>query len=210
MYLKMVNAMISNTFAYKFVEFLQNTTTQWFDLQIPASLDYGFRMKVNVYQGTGNEAFFGEVVNPYRFGFALQTNSNALTFYSNNAWTTNYVNYKPLLGVTYIIKFNYLKSNAMRLEDEYGELLGNERNFGTINNPILASISMRLFSLGGTNVVYQYGTIYSLEITHNNEIIHDYKPAVRRSDGVAGLYDTITGNFLINAGTGSFIVGPDI
>lgn len=206
----MVNAMIANTKPpIKFVEYIQNTTTQWFDLGVPASFDYGFRVKANIAQGAGNDFFLGEIANPYRFGMGLYK-SNGIVFFSGNGYRLDFVSYKPTIGVDYFINFNYKASGSVRMEDANGTLLGVEQYFGSINNPALSGLNMRLLSLGGSNGVFPYATIYSLEITHDNKIIHDYKPAVRRSDGVAGLYDTITGNFLTNAGIGSFIAGPDI
>ena len=41
-------------------------------------------------------------------------------------------------------------------------------------------------------------------------MISGYRPVYRKSDHIAGYYDVITGEFLTNAGTGSFVIGPDI
>lgn len=41
-------------------------------------------------------------------------------------------------------------------------------------------------------------------------LVRDFKPCIRRSDGVAGLYDLVEGKFYTNAGTGSFITGEPV
>lgn len=40
-------------------------------------------------------------------------------------------------------------------------------------------------------------------------MIADYIPAKRNSDNVLGMYDTVSGTFFTNQGTGEFIAGPD-
>lgn len=51
--------------------------------------------------------------------------------------------------------------------------------------------------------------IYSAKITDGNEIVRDYRPA-KDPDGVACLYEQISETYVYNAGTGSFIAGPEI
>ncbi len=49
--------------------------------------------------------------------------------------------------------------------------------------------------------------IYGVVFTRGGGIIHNFRPARRMSDGVLGMYDTETGQFFANAGSGSFIGG---
>ena len=41
-------------------------------------------------------------------------------------------------------------------------------------------------------------------------MVFNMVPARRNSDGELGMYDTVSGTFFINAGTGEFIAGPDV
>ena len=41
-------------------------------------------------------------------------------------------------------------------------------------------------------------------------MIADYIPAKRNSDNVLGMYDTVSGTFFTNQGTGSFVAGPEV
>lgn len=49
------------------------------------------------------------------------------------------------------------------------------------------------------------GRIYSVTITKGNSVLGNYIPALRLADNKPGMYDTMTGNFLTNAGTGEFV-----
>ena len=52
--------------------------------------------------------------------------------------------------------------------------------------------------------------LYSIEIYENNVLVASFIPCRRNSDNVAGLYDTINDVFYTNAGTGTFVQGPEV
>ena len=52
------------------------------------------------------------------------------------------------------------------------------------------------------------GRIYYLQITDGMNTVRNFIPARRNSDGVLGMYDTVSNTFFTNAGTGEFIAGP--
>ena len=45
---------------------------------------------------------------------------------------------------------------------------------------------------------------------NNNDLALDLVPARRNSDNVLGMYDTVSGQFLTNQGTGDFVAGADV
>ncbi len=47
-------------------------------------------------------------------------------------------------------------------------------------------------------------------IKDNGTLVRNLIPAKRNSDSVVGMYDTVSGTFFTNAGTGSFIAGPAV
>lgn len=78
-----------------------------------------------------------------------------------------------------------------------------------------SSISLYLFaqneSPGNTNSVWDSSIrLYACTIAVNGEVIRNYVPCYRKSDGVIGLYDTINKQFKINEGIGSFTKGSDV
>ena len=50
---------------------------------------------------------------------------------------------------------------------------------------------------------------YRRNNNYDNIIIHDFVPVKRKSDGVLGFYDKITGKFCTNEGTGTFTAGGE-
>lgn len=50
---------------------------------------------------------------------------------------------------------------------------------------------------------------YRRNNNYDNIIIHDFVPVKRKSDGVLGFYDKITGKFCTNEGTGTFTAGEE-
>ena len=53
----------------------------------------------------------------------------------------------------------------------------------------------------------QIGKWYYIKVYKSGKLVRDYIPAIRNSDGVAGLYDKVEGKFYTNSGTGSFATG---
>ena len=51
---------------------------------------------------------------------------------------------------------------------------------------------------------------YLCQIWESGVLVHYLVPVRRNSDNVVGMYDTVTDTFFINAGTGTFTVGPDV
>ena len=75
---------------------------------------------------------------------------------------------------------------------------------GTVSDPIC------LFALNSSCVVSGTNRCYYFKLYRNGRIIVDGVPCYRKSDGVAGLYDLVTGTFFTNSGSGEFVKGPDI
>lgn len=53
-------------------------------------------------------------------------------------------------------------------------------------------------------------SLYSARCSRGHEIVREYIPCYRKTDGVIGLYERYTGAFLTNAGTGTFTKGADV
>lgn len=53
-------------------------------------------------------------------------------------------------------------------------------------------------------------TLYGARISQGEEVIRDYVPCYRKSDGEVGLYDMCTGTFLPNLGTDPLEKGDDV
>ncbi|MBR0428202.1 MAG: hypothetical protein IJK18_08410 [Clostridia bacterium] len=54
------------------------------------------------------------------------------------------------------------------------------------------------------------GKIYYAKFWNGNELVRNFVPVIRKSDNKIGLYDLVTNEFYMNAGTGSFIAGGNV
>lgn len=52
--------------------------------------------------------------------------------------------------------------------------------------------------------------LYSFEVKQDFTDIAKYVPCYRKADSKPGMYDLVSGEFFTNAGTGEFLVGPDV
>ena len=61
-----------------------------------------------------------------------------------------------------------------------------------------------------TNSTVSKNIWYYVKIYDGETLIRDMIPCYRKSDNKPGMYDTVNGTFYTNAGTGEFVVGPDV
>lgn len=52
--------------------------------------------------------------------------------------------------------------------------------------------------------------IYSFKMFDGNNLVQELIPCYRKSDGVIGMYDTVSRTFFTNSGTGTFLKGADV
>ena len=62
---------------------------------------------------------------------------------------------------------------------------------------------------GQTTSATSVGNIYSVKLWDDGDLVFNGVPVRRVSDGAIGMYDTVTGTFKTNAGSGTFTAGPD-
>lgn len=102
-------------------------------------------------------------------------------------------------------------------------LIGDNKSC-TINNTSRALSNIRTITFNGSLYIFTMNfnnstnlnsnnpnRIYSCDIfNYDNEKIASLIPCYRKSDNVAGMYDNVNKRFLINQGTGTFVVGSDV
>ena len=119
-------------------------------------------------------------------------------------YDTSNIKMATVLGDIYEYKINYPAVGTIGVD--------NTTKTGFTN---LSSVSSRNLYVFGFNANNTYSTTYSvgamrvygLTIWDGNKMLHNYLPA-KNSNGVLGLYDTVSGAFLTNAGSGTFTAGP--
>lgn len=114
----------------------------------------------------------------------------------------------------YLITYDETTRLGKIFNDDYGtpiEIFSNTFTGGAIPpNPFY------LFSANIEDSEYyveEYSTVarcYSLKIKTGEIMAVHLIPCYRKSDGKPGMYDVVSNRFLVNQGSGEFIVGPDV
>lgn len=182
---------------YTQLEYIESTGTQWIDTGIATTNNnLGFMLEAmpltnaDVYP-MGSRAIGGDI----RF-FGVRSQTSTIFSYGWSIWTTapasqSYVNVRTTMSL------NWLNSKKVTI--------GNDSNDLTTVN-IANGRNITLFGINGQ--LLWTGRIYRAQISEGNEIIANFIPVMRNSDSKVGMYDTATGQFFTNAGTGEFIASP--
>lgn len=112
----------------------------------------------------------------------------------------------------YRLQTNFLNSRLVCVYEEDGTRKAN----GSINATLTAhTVPISIFGYhsaasGAVSSKREY-KLYSARISKGHEVIRDYIPCYRKSDGVVGVYEKFTGTFLTDAAeTGAFTKGADV
>ena len=193
---------------YIFLEYIESTGTQWIDTGVVFSssynrLDYEFRASVYSITSNENDIISNEDSNQTGFNIGIFAN-NQIVFYSGkyisgqsvNACKTPINPNDIFVDINGYFSTNGFKSNLM--SQEYAYITYTPQNSSTI----------KIFKNAWVGNRFYKGKIYFLKIKLDNILVRDFVPAKRISDNAVGMYDTVTGTFFGNAGTGTFIAGP--
>lgn len=198
-------ALISqNKEKYVFVEYIQSTGTQWIDTGIIANGDTKVDIDFQIVKITA--AFmYGSRENSTTKAYSLNVNSadNLMSPYGDGGAFT--------LGVADTKRHTVNKNHRTLYYDDVfiGQVAkqefttpGNLELFACYNGGAKGYLpsQMKLYSC----------SIYDGVTEGSRTLLRDFKPCYRKVDKVAGLYDTVSGEFFENQGTGNFLIGGEI
>ena len=101
-----------------------------------------------------------------------------------------------------------VKQNSTTLDVRQGNNHYSVSYSGTQN--YTNSSKVRIFDYQTETGTYTNGVLYNAYIVLNNEVVRNFIPCYRKSDGVRGLYDKVNNVFYTNSGTGTFAIGADV
>ena len=81
---------------------------------------------------------------------------------------------------------------------------------GVFDDTDWSSNAQSLYVGGGRGANASNVRIFTCKIYDGTALVRDMIPSYRKADNEPGMYDTVSGTFFTNAGTGEFVVGPDI
>ena len=188
---------------YQRVEYIESTGTQYIDTGVIPTIDT--TVECEIAQHTGDRFIYGSRTS------ATASDKHTFNFSTNNQiypqlWSSN----------TDAISYRYNLGDVVTIK--------NGKDGAFVNGALVKSytgvtftestLPMYLFGLNTPAEVVTkrsfVGRIYFFKIWEKGTLIRDYVPCYRKSDGVIGLYEKVSGNFYTNAGTNSFIKGEDI
>ena len=183
---------------YTQLEYLESTGTQW--------IDTGLTVKQNSraefeYQFVGNDwnFVFGQVGAP-----GTNVCSHCLGYRSDRIWwfTNSDFDFRDneKHKVVFASDGNAYKDNVV---------IATRGEYVAYQDQTMLMFAERNDAEGGYIIHKGKVKIYDLKFYEGDSIVRNFIPARRNSDNVLGMYDTVSGTFFTNDGTGTFVAGPD-
>lgn len=155
-----------------------------------------------------------------RIPMGSRENSDATRFYCVYPMSANSIYYGFNTGSTiscqlkvntiYRLQTNFLNSRLVNVYDKEGVRKGGTSISGTLTQQ---SVPVSIFGYhsasSGTVTSKREFKLYSARCSKGHEVVREYIPCYRKSDGVVGLYEKFTGQFLTSE-TGAFAKGADV
>ena len=191
---------------YQKVEYLESTGLQYFDTRVECKEEISIILDIKINELLNGDRVFGAVQqisgDYYRYYWAIEANGWNFGHGADKKINTSYDTNR------HIVEYNTTTSERRGVWIDNTQVL---RNFTEYIN---LTFTMYLFasqdSDGNKPARPCRCRIYSVAIYQNNNLIREFIPCYRKNDFVAGMYERVEGVFYSNAGTGEFIVGPDV
>lgn len=183
--------------AYQEIQYIEGTSA---DQYIDSGWLYtdDFEIAAKIYFTATEQTFYRDEVGNFSFRFIFASNikarfdlgaTNRYIYYNNPADLPAVRDYR-----TYTIPFKAGEQVEIDV-DGY-------RVSGSCANSAAKTITHK-FAKGRQK-------LYGYQIISESVLVRDFVPCYRKSDSEPGMYDLISRRFFANAGTGEFLVGPDI
>lgn len=188
---------------YTKVDYIESYGTQYILTEIIPSNTTGVYIKLQSKDAHTDRIFFGSK-GESDSRFSLGNYNNTLYYGWNTVTPTNV---RPTISnnTLYEIELNYLNSRQQKLNNV--KQFDITETFNANNNPPLT-----IFGGNGWASSISYMSkikLYSFKISDGNDIINDFIPCYRNSDGEVGLYDLINNVFYENSGVDAFTYGSE-
>ena len=196
---------------YKQLEYLEGTGTQYINTGLVPQTSYEYRFK---YAMTATDTYKG----PFGCYNTESTNCTRIIQYNGSATTVLvFFNCKAGGGGQsreltaaisdvvegWLSQYGYNLTNLTR--NTHYSLWNNIDCFPTKG----LELSANMFLFGRSGYIGK-SKIWYFSTYSNGTCVQKLIPAKRVSDNVLGMYDLVTGDFLTNSGTGTFVAGPEI
>ncbi|MBQ9540546.1 MAG: hypothetical protein IJU89_03930 [Alphaproteobacteria bacterium] len=192
------------------LQWIESTGTQWIDNIIKTNQNYSFEIKYKHTVSTGYQTLFAVYDgggNGYSYGFMEGSADRGNYVYSGNSNTFT-LSYDT--STIYTLYYDGINKKVYRNETEIVDFSDTTGFSGT------TGVAPRLFNMingehHSNSFNYPFkGYAYGFKVyDDNNNLVRNLIPA-KNASGVVGMYDTVSGTFFTNAGTGEFIAGDPV
>ena len=194
---------------YTQLEYIESTGTQYIDTGYTNNTPKtGYYIKYqNSKNHSGDDVIMG-VLNPNRcLGVK---NLKAVTYWKEAGTGFDGSTSVPILQSDIVEAWlNYKNNNKRQINiNEEMSTLEDVSNVTTTNN-----LPCLIFGASYGNIVYGRSNglrVFSAKISENNELVRDFIPCYRKSDGEIGLYDLVENKFYSSNSETEFIAGNEI
>lgn len=197
---------------YQEVEYLQSTGTQYINTgYILQSMNFSVDAELsidNTYPGSYGEQYFFGVFNNLKF---FRAGTYQGYWYAEIGYSSGTISrFKNLTAVANTRTHIILGNNS---SESFMEINGTRYTNTVVTDKPTKSIFFFGISNNGslyTTAPFVGGKFYSFKIKDDGILVRDFIPCYRKSDGVAGMYDTVNEVFHTNAGSGTFTIGQNV
>lgn len=177
---------------YKKLEYIQSSGTQYIDTQyVPNS---NTKIQLGMSNDVSNDTGL--------LGACSIWTTNTFLFYDWNGIRWCYTNEVALADSSAKLAYHDIELYRASCKID-GTVVSSD----TTNNNTNINTNLFIFRGGGRCSSFR---LHYLKVFENNSLIFDFIPTKRIEDEVVCLYDTISKQFFLNSGTGTFIAGTEI
>lgn len=197
---------------YLLTDYYPNSNTE-LDIKYYPSVSSRFMCIYGVQDSTSANRFYG-LVSSTQFKLQMNYSNQGASFWGfNNDGTFTrgssngtFTSYREIVSL--VIKKDLVSVTANSVGTINYDMTNDDTWGVNVNCTYPMMIGSRSTAgLEGNNFI---GNLYPITIKENNVVLRNYIPCRRNSDSVLGMYDTVTGTFFTNAGTGTFTAGQNI
>ena len=188
---------------YTKLEYIESTGTQYINTGFIPNQD----TRIEILTGITSVANASNGDGYISYGAGINYNDSAYECYSvNNTFNINYSNQTAKIGTItsgHKVRVSHNKEKLSVTDETSGETWTHTFNYG--NYSVLNAMTICAINRS-SGVLCGKMKLYSCKIYDNGTLIRDYIPALR-SDGIAGLYDSVNDTFTASSGSGNFLYG---
>lgn len=195
---------------YTLLDYVESSGTQYIDTGVVLGQDYtNTNIKLEYDALINNGANWQVCGTLGTDGIYIGVNASDIIYYGTGFGDVSTGVTNPFVKCKYIndAKNSVIKVTNLSTNTDIVNLTYTPVTKTTVLPMILFSFSTNATTISPHKMS---GKMYNAKIYNNNELIRHFIPAKRLSDSVIGMYDTVSGTFFINQGTGEFIAGNPV